>query len=134
MPTGEFAGRLYRPRCGTAVSSSKVRLNVEREETVAFPLIFIGKGERESGDICPVVALGGTGNRIGRAGDVALGALGLEDMADAETGVVCGSLMPLRNGLNNQDGVSFDVKEAREELVVSRRRSPLLDEVAVETD
>lgn len=66
VPTGEFDGRLYKPRCGTAVSSSKVRLSVERVETPTFPLIFTGNGERESGDICTVVlSVVVGGNRMG---------------------------------------------------------------------
>jgi len=133
VPTGEFEGRLYNPRCGTAVSSSKVRLSVDRADVVAFPLIFTGNGERDSGDICTVGALLGGGNRIGRVGDASVGGVGLDDTADAETGVVCGSLRPLRNGLKSQDGANLDVKEVREELV-SRRRSAFVDELAVEVE
>lgn len=130
VPIGEFEGRLYKPRCGTAVSSSKVRLSVERAEIVVFPLIFTGIGERDNGDICMAVAPLGSGNRMGRAGEASVDVL--DDMADAETGVVCGSLRPLRNGLKNQDGANLDVNELREELA-SRRCSPLVD-VAVDIE
>jgi hypothetical protein len=123
---------LYKLRCGTTVSSSKVRLSVERAEIVVFPLIFTGTGERDNGDICTAVVLLGSGNRMGRAGEASVDVVGLDDMADAETGVVCGSLRPLRNGLKNQDGANLDVKELREELA-SRRRSPLVD-VAVDVE
>ena len=58
----------------------------------------------------------------------------MDDTADAETCVVCGSLGTLRNGLNNQDGANFDVKEVREEPLVSRRRSTFVDEVAVDVE
>ena len=55
-------------------------------------------------------------------------------MADAETGVVCGSLGPLRNGLKSQDGANFDDKELREELLVSRRRWLSVDKAAVNVE
>jgi hypothetical protein len=97
-------------------------------------LIVTGKGERESGDICTVVAFGVGGNRMGREGDVAIGVVRLEDTADAETDVVCGSLRLLRKGLKNQDGANLDVKELREELLVSRRCSPVVDETAVDVE
>jgi hypothetical protein len=81
--------------------------------------MFTGTGERASGDICTSVVFAGAGNRMGRGGDVAVGVRELDDIADAETGVVCGSLRLLRKGLKNQAGASLDVKELREVVLVS---------------
>lgn len=115
------------------VSSSNVRVSVEREEAVVFPLIFMGKGERDIGETCADAGFGGWANRIGLAGDVAVGVVDDEDEPDAETAVVCGSLGPLRKGLNSHEGVSFDVKDVRDELLASRRRSPFI-EAAVDAE
>lgn len=94
-----------------------------------MPLMVIGPGERDSGEILTELFLEGfAGWRIGRAGDVVGGELDGDATADAETAVVCGSLGPLRKGLNSQEGANFDVKDgfALEELAV-RRFSSCID-------
>jgi len=48
--------------------------------------------------------------------------------------VVCGSLGTLRNGLKSQDGANLDVKELREAALVSRRRSRVVVEIAVDVE
>lgn len=89
----------------------------------------MGKGERDRGEIWPVVGFGGTGNRMGRTGEVAMGVEGLEETADAETGEVWGSTGPLRKALKSQDG---NLDERAEALI--SRRSTLVVEVVVTDD
>ena len=94
------------------LSSSKVRLSVEREDALGLGLMVIGPGERDNGEVLTVLFLEDfPGWRIGRAGDVAVGVLAGDPTADAETTVVCGSLGPLRKGLNNQEGANLEVKD-----------------------
>ena len=93
-------------------SSSKVRLSVERVDTLGLALMVIGPGERDSGEVLTELFLEGLpGWRIGRAGDVVVGVFVGDPIADAETTVVCGSLGPLRKGLNSQEGANLEVKD-----------------------
>lgn len=100
---GVFKGDLRNgARLGTTVSSSNVRLT-----TVFAGIGLIATGCTGVSEVTAgaVVAFGGTGAR-GAIGAVTIGVVPGE--AEADTGVVCGSLGPLRNGLNSHEGASFD--------------------------
>jgi hypothetical protein len=111
---GVFRGecRVYEARWVIGVSSSKgrfkVELNVDRPDDVVPTVTGLEELAIE------VVLLVGdtTGNRAGVAGVARL----VE--ADAETEDAWGSLGPLRNGLNNQDGANLVLREARKEGVL----------------
>jgi len=103
--------------CGPKFSSSNVWLVLELP---VVPLIVTGIGPRGSR---ATVDLEVAGIRIGEdaiARDVDEMGLGLEE-AEADTAVVCGSLGVLLNGLNSQDGASFEAIEPRVALC-SRER------------
>ena len=55
-------------------------------------------------------------------GIVAVGGDSTLGLAEIDTAEVCGSLGPLRNGLNNQEGVSFELRVLVRETLGSRVR------------
>lgn len=113
---GEFRGerREYEARWVVGVSSSKgrfkVELSVDRpgdaptvtglDELAIEVVLFVGEI---------------TGNRTVVTDGVRL----VE--ADADMADACGSLGPLRNGLNNHDGANLELREARKEPVLPVR-------------
>lgn len=108
--------------CGMRVSSSKVRLRLERLAELFLMAIGI---------ICWTVGVTGAGIRRGDWGATGGGSgegatWAEEEEADAEICDVWGSLGPLRNGLKSQAGASFDARLPFEMVI---RPGVLLEEV-----